>query len=97
MLGDYSNTIRKVTDGVSKTIMFVESAGRPNLYNQSKSLYGTMYDAVNKRSLPGQATGQKTVMIGARPPCGAGNVPIINGPTTEFGPCGARTSQVFAR
>ena len=47
MLGDYSDPIRKVTDGVSKTIMFVESAGRPNLYNQNKSLVGTMYDAPN--------------------------------------------------
>jgi prepilin-type N-terminal cleavage/methylation domain-containing protein len=42
MLTDLPNPIRKVTDGVSKTIMLVESAGRPNNLGPNKSFIQTM-------------------------------------------------------
>ncbi len=44
MLTDTQNSIRKVSDGMSKTIMFVESAGRPNHYTKGKNLRGVMFD-----------------------------------------------------
>jgi prepilin-type N-terminal cleavage/methylation domain-containing protein/prepilin-type processing-associated H-X9-DG protein len=43
MLTDLPTPIRKVSDGLSKTFMFFESAGRPNLYDQTKKQTGTMY------------------------------------------------------
>jgi prepilin-type processing-associated H-X9-DG protein len=55
MLGDQPSQIRKVSDGLSKTFMFFESAGRPNLYDRAHALVGTMYDAPNTRAKPGQA------------------------------------------
>jgi prepilin-type processing-associated H-X9-DG protein len=63
MLTDLPNPIRKVTDGVSKTIMLVESAGRPNLYDKSRKQYAQMWDPPsqggNNRARPGQATSTK--------------------------------------
>jgi prepilin-type processing-associated H-X9-DG protein len=43
MLTDMPNSLRKVSDGLSHTFMFFESAGRPNLYDRSKTLTGSMY------------------------------------------------------
>jgi prepilin-type processing-associated H-X9-DG protein len=60
MLTDLPNPIRKITDGVSKTIMLVESAGRPNLYDKSRKQYAQMWDPQSQggggRARPGQAT-----------------------------------------
>jgi prepilin-type N-terminal cleavage/methylation domain-containing protein/prepilin-type processing-associated H-X9-DG protein len=44
MLTDTQNSIRKVSDGMSKTIMFVESAGRPNHYVKGKTLKNLMWE-----------------------------------------------------
>ena len=44
MLTDTQNSIRKVSDGMSKTIMFVESAGRPNHYTTGKTLKNLMWE-----------------------------------------------------
>jgi hypothetical protein len=72
-LTDLPNPVRQVTDGLSNTFMFFESAGRPNLYDRTRSFVGTMYDPPNNRAKPGQATGQVTVAPPAtRPSCGPG-------------------------
>lgn len=42
MLQDIPVPVRKVTDGLSKTFMFFESAGRPGLYDKNKVKYGEM-------------------------------------------------------
>ncbi len=42
MLQEIPMPVRKVTDGLSKTFMFFESAGRPNQYNQNGALIGEM-------------------------------------------------------
>jgi len=44
MFGDTQGSIRKVSDGMSKTIMFVESAGRPNHYITGKNLKALMWE-----------------------------------------------------
>jgi prepilin-type N-terminal cleavage/methylation domain-containing protein/prepilin-type processing-associated H-X9-DG protein len=44
MLTDTQNSIRKVSDGMSKTIMFVESAGRPNHYVKGRTLKNLMWE-----------------------------------------------------
>jgi prepilin-type N-terminal cleavage/methylation domain-containing protein/prepilin-type processing-associated H-X9-DG protein len=61
MLYDLPNPIRKVTDGVSKSIMLIESAGRPNLYDSSRREYAKMWDPSpgGDRAMPGQATSSK--------------------------------------
>jgi prepilin-type processing-associated H-X9-DG protein len=38
LLQDTPTTIRKCTDGLSKTFMFFESSGRPNNYDRNKAL-----------------------------------------------------------
>ena len=43
ILGDTPIKMSRVSDGLSKTFLFFESAGRPNLYDQSKRLTGVMY------------------------------------------------------
>jgi prepilin-type N-terminal cleavage/methylation domain-containing protein/prepilin-type processing-associated H-X9-DG protein len=53
MLTDVPTKVRKVSDGMSKTFMFFESAGRPNLYDQSKRLTGIMYDPPASNPKPG--------------------------------------------
>jgi len=53
---DVQNPIRKVADGMSKTMMFFESAGRPNVYDKSKTLIGVMSDATYGKAAPGAAT-----------------------------------------
>jgi len=58
MLTDMPTKISRVSDGMSKTFMFFESAGRPNMYNQTKALQGVMYDpAFGTNPKPG--VGQK--------------------------------------
>jgi prepilin-type N-terminal cleavage/methylation domain-containing protein/prepilin-type processing-associated H-X9-DG protein len=42
MLQDVSMPLRKVSDGLSKTFLFFESAGRPNLYNRNRTITGEM-------------------------------------------------------
>lgn len=42
MLQDIPTKIKTVTDGLSKTFMFFESAGRPNNYNRNKQLVQVM-------------------------------------------------------
>jgi hypothetical protein len=42
MLGDLPIPVRKVTDGMSKTFMFFESAGRPLLFDHQKAQIGEM-------------------------------------------------------
>jgi prepilin-type N-terminal cleavage/methylation domain-containing protein/prepilin-type processing-associated H-X9-DG protein len=42
MLGDIPIPVRKVTDGMSKTFMFFESAGRPLLFDHQKGQVGEM-------------------------------------------------------
>ena len=44
MLTDVPSKISKVADGMSKTFMLFESAGRPNLYDQNKRLTSVMWD-----------------------------------------------------
>jgi prepilin-type N-terminal cleavage/methylation domain-containing protein/prepilin-type processing-associated H-X9-DG protein len=53
MLTDTQNSIRKVSDGMSKTIMFVESAGRPNHYVQGKTLKNLMWEENSTLKQPG--------------------------------------------
>jgi prepilin-type processing-associated H-X9-DG protein len=53
---DVQNPIRKVADGMSKTMMFFESAGRPNVYDKSKTLVGVMSDSTYGKAAPGAAT-----------------------------------------
>lgn len=58
---DVQNPIRKVGDGMSKTMMFFESAGRPNVYDKSKTLLGVMTDtAYGSHAAPGAATATKS-------------------------------------
>jgi prepilin-type N-terminal cleavage/methylation domain-containing protein/prepilin-type processing-associated H-X9-DG protein len=49
MLGDFPIPVRKVSDGMSKTFMFFESAGRPLLFNHQKAQVGEMMP----KTLPG--------------------------------------------
>jgi prepilin-type N-terminal cleavage/methylation domain-containing protein/prepilin-type processing-associated H-X9-DG protein len=42
MLQDTPTSVKKVTDGLSKTFMFFESAGRPNIFDQSGRLVKEM-------------------------------------------------------
>jgi prepilin-type N-terminal cleavage/methylation domain-containing protein/prepilin-type processing-associated H-X9-DG protein len=57
MLTDSQNSIRKVSDGMSKTIMFVESAGRPNHYVTGKTLKNLMWEENSALKQPGVGGG----------------------------------------
>lgn len=57
LLTDTQNSIRKASDGMSKTIMFVESAGRPNHYVRGKTLKGIMYEEFSDLKQPGVGGG----------------------------------------
>jgi prepilin-type processing-associated H-X9-DG protein len=57
LLTDTPNSIRKVSDGMSKTIMFVESAGRPNHYKKGKTLVGIMWEEFTDLKQPGVGGG----------------------------------------
>jgi prepilin-type N-terminal cleavage/methylation domain-containing protein/prepilin-type processing-associated H-X9-DG protein len=54
MLTDTQNSIRKVSDGMSKTIMLVESAGRPNHYVTGKTLKNLMWEENSALKQPGE-------------------------------------------
>ncbi len=54
MLTDTQNSIRKVSDGMSHTVMFVESAGRPNHYIKGKNLKNLMWEENSNLKQPGQ-------------------------------------------
>jgi prepilin-type N-terminal cleavage/methylation domain-containing protein/prepilin-type processing-associated H-X9-DG protein len=54
MLTDTQNSVRKVSDGMSKTIMFVESAGRPNHYINGRHLKNLMWEENGALKQPGQ-------------------------------------------
>ena len=56
MLGDTPTSVRKVSDGLSKTFMFFESAGRPNLYGPGGIPKGVMYEPPTNNPKPGQTT-----------------------------------------
>lgn len=53
MLTDTPTKMSKVSDGVSKTFMFFESAGRPNLYNSAKVEQPNMWTTPNSSPQPG--------------------------------------------
>jgi prepilin-type N-terminal cleavage/methylation domain-containing protein/prepilin-type processing-associated H-X9-DG protein len=53
MLSDTQTSIRKVSDGMTKTIMFVESAGRPNHYTTGKTLKNLMWEENTALKQPG--------------------------------------------
>ena len=55
MLQDQPSSIRKVTDGMSKTLMFFESAGRPQHF-QNGNFLGYMWDggAAGSANMPGK-------------------------------------------
>jgi prepilin-type N-terminal cleavage/methylation domain-containing protein/prepilin-type processing-associated H-X9-DG protein len=57
MLTDTQNSIRKVSDGMSKTIMFVESAGRPNHYVVGRTLKNLMWEENTALKQPGLGGG----------------------------------------
>jgi prepilin-type N-terminal cleavage/methylation domain-containing protein len=57
MIQDTPTPVRRVTDGLSKTFMFFESAGRPNLYVRGGQPNGYMYEPPNTKRRPGEATG----------------------------------------
>jgi prepilin-type N-terminal cleavage/methylation domain-containing protein/prepilin-type processing-associated H-X9-DG protein len=57
MLTDTQNSIRKVSDGMSKTIMLVESAGRPNHYTTGKTLKNLMWEENSALKQPGAGGG----------------------------------------
>jgi len=52
MLTDLPNPVRKVSDGLSSTFMFFESAGRPNQYDRNRQLIGEMPPRTRGGSLP---------------------------------------------
>ncbi|HEX3600061.1 MAG TPA: DUF1559 domain-containing protein [Lacipirellulaceae bacterium] len=56
MLTDTPTTIRKVSDGMSKTYMLFESAGRPHHYTANRNLAGEMWEVSGVTiAQPGQA------------------------------------------
>jgi prepilin-type N-terminal cleavage/methylation domain-containing protein/prepilin-type processing-associated H-X9-DG protein len=57
MMTDTQSSIRKVSDGMSKTIMFVESAGRPNHYTTGKTLKNLMWEENSALKQPGVGGG----------------------------------------
>src|SRR4051812_22546283 len=57
MLTDTPGSIRKVSDGMSHTIMFVESAGRPNHYTKGRTLKNLMWEENTALKQPGAGGG----------------------------------------
>ncbi|HEX4412554.1 MAG TPA: DUF1559 domain-containing protein [Lacipirellulaceae bacterium] len=55
MITDTANTIRKVSDGMSKTYLLFESAGRPHHYTANRTLKNEMWDENTNLKQPGQA------------------------------------------
>jgi prepilin-type N-terminal cleavage/methylation domain-containing protein/prepilin-type processing-associated H-X9-DG protein len=56
MITDTQSTLRKVADGTSKTIMLIESAGRPNHYVGNRTLKNLIYEENANLSAPGVGT-----------------------------------------
>ena len=54
MISDTPTSVRKVSDGLSKTFMLVESAGRPNHYVASRTLKNLMWEENSALKQPGQ-------------------------------------------
>jgi prepilin-type N-terminal cleavage/methylation domain-containing protein/prepilin-type processing-associated H-X9-DG protein len=57
MITDTATTLRKVSDGTSKTILMVESAGRPNHYIKNRTVKNLMWEENNTLKQPGQGGG----------------------------------------
>jgi prepilin-type processing-associated H-X9-DG protein len=59
ILQDTPTTVRQVSDGLSSTFLFFESAGRPNLYDSNRQFKGYMWDPPPSgwnRAQPAKAT-----------------------------------------
>jgi prepilin-type N-terminal cleavage/methylation domain-containing protein len=56
MLQDTATQVRKVTDGLSKTIMLIESAGRPNHYLSNSAFKNLMWEENATLKQPGQGS-----------------------------------------
>jgi prepilin-type processing-associated H-X9-DG protein len=59
MVTDTQSTLRKVSDGTSKTIMVIESAGRPNHYVENRALKNLIYEENSSLAAPGAASTSK--------------------------------------
>jgi prepilin-type N-terminal cleavage/methylation domain-containing protein/prepilin-type processing-associated H-X9-DG protein len=57
MISDTPTTIRKVSDGLSKTYLLLESAGRPHHYTANRNLKNEMWDENTNLKQPGQGGG----------------------------------------
>ena len=57
MITDTPTSLRKVSDGTSKTIMLVESAGRPNHYVKNRTLKNLMWEENTSLKQPGAGGG----------------------------------------
>jgi prepilin-type N-terminal cleavage/methylation domain-containing protein len=54
LIADVPNSVRKVSDGMSKTFMLFESAGRPGHYVASRTLKNQMWEENTSLKQPGQ-------------------------------------------
>jgi prepilin-type processing-associated H-X9-DG protein len=54
MFGDTATSVRKVSDGMSKTFMLFESSGRPNHYTANRTLKNLMWEENTALKQPGQ-------------------------------------------
>ncbi len=57
MISDTATTLRKVSDGTSKTYLMVESAGRPHHYTANRQLKNEMWDENSNLKQPGVGGG----------------------------------------
>jgi prepilin-type processing-associated H-X9-DG protein len=57
MITDTPTSIRKVTDGMSKTYLLFESAGRPHHYAANRTLKNEMWEENSNLKQPGQGGG----------------------------------------
>jgi prepilin-type N-terminal cleavage/methylation domain-containing protein/prepilin-type processing-associated H-X9-DG protein len=53
MITDTQSTLRRVADGTTKTVMLIESAGRPNHYGPNRALRGLIYESNTNLKAPG--------------------------------------------
>jgi prepilin-type N-terminal cleavage/methylation domain-containing protein/prepilin-type processing-associated H-X9-DG protein len=60
MITDQTSTLRKVSDGTSKTAMLLESAGRPNHYKANRQNVGLLYEQYSNLAAPGAAAAGKS-------------------------------------
>jgi len=59
MITDQPSTIRKVADGMSKTVMLMESAGRPFHFKANRQNVGLLYEEYTTLAAPGGAAANK--------------------------------------